>query len=230
MTYLVTGANRGIGLEFTRELLKRGESVVATARDPESAEELQALQNENAERLTLFSLDIADVASIETFVNELGSRAIDVLINNAGILERCGALGEIDYEIIARSFQVNTIGTLRLTEALLPSLRRAEGGATIVNLSSKMGSIAENTSGGSYAYRASKAALNMVTRSLALDLADEGIIAFVVHPGWVQTRMGGPNALIDTETSVTSLLDVIDRADASTSGSFQEWNGNTIAW
>lgn len=230
MTYLVTGANRGIGLEFTRELLKRGESVVATARDPESAEELQALQKENAERLTLFSLDIADVASIEAFVNELGARAINVLINNAGILERCGALGDIDFEVIERSFQVNTIGTLRLTEALLPSLRRAEGGAKIVNLSSKMGSIAENSSGGSYAYRASKAALNMVTRSLALDLADEGIIAFVVHPGWVQTRMGGPNALIDTETSVTSLLDVIDRADASTSGSFQEWNGNTIAW
>ncbi|WP_230467151.1 SDR family oxidoreductase [Lujinxingia vulgaris] len=230
MTYLVTGANRGIGLEFTRELLKRGESVVATARNPESAEDLKTLQNEYGEHLAIFALDIADVASMEDFAKELGDRAIDVLINNAGILERCGALGEIDYEVIERSFQVNTIGTLRLTELLLPALRRAKDGAKIVNLSSKMGSIAENSSGGSYAYRASKAALNMVTRSLALDLADEGIIAFVVHPGWVQTRMGGPNALIDTETSVTSLLDVIDKADASTSGSFQEWNGNTIAW
>ncbi|RVU48059.1 SDR family oxidoreductase [Lujinxingia sediminis] len=230
MTYLVTGANRGIGLEFTRELLERGESVVATARNPERAEELQVLQGEHADRLAIFSLDIADVASIEAFVKELGARAIDVLINNAGILERCGELGEMDFEVIERSFRVNTIGTLRLTEALLPALRRATGDAKIVNLSSKMGSIAENSSGGSYAYRASKAALNMVTRSLALDLADEGIIVFVVHPGWVQTRMGGPNALIDTETSVTSLLDVIDNANASTSGSFKEWNGNTIAW
>jgi len=229
MTYLITGGNRGIGLEFTRELLSRGESVLVTARNPESAAELKALKADHPDRLTIFALDIADVQSIDAFVKALSDQTIDVLINNAGTLERCGALGEIDYEVIARSFEVNTIGTLRLTEALLPALRRASG-AKIVNLSSKMGSIEENTSGGSYAYRASKAALNMVTRSLAHDLAGEDIIAFVVHSGWVQTRMGGPNALIDTETSVSNLLDVIDKADASISGTFQEWNGNTVAW
>src|SRR5690554_2471265 len=229
MTYLITGGNRGIGLEFTRELLSRGESVLVTARNFESAAELKALKADHPDRLTIFALDIADVQSIDAFVKALGDQTIDVLINNAGTLERCGALGEIDYEVIARSFEVNTIGTLRLTEALLPALRHASG-AKIVNLSSKMGSIEENTSGGSYAYRASKAALNMVTRSLAHDLAGEDIIAFVVHSGWVQTRMGGPNALIDTETSVSNLLDVIDKADASISGTFQEWNGNTVVW
>ncbi|RAL24745.1 hypothetical protein DL240_00610 [Lujinxingia litoralis] len=229
MLYIVTGANRGLGLEFTRQLLARGHRVFATARNLEQAEELRTLASSAPDALQLFTLDIADPTSIAAFAKTCADHTIDVLINNAGILERGGTLGALDYEAIERGFQVNTMGTLRLTEALLPALRRSQG-AKIVNLSSKMGSIAENTSGGSYAYRASKAALNMVTRSLALDLAAEGIIAFVVHPGWVLTDMGGPNALIDAQTSISNLLHVIDRAGPETSGTFQEWQGNTIAW
>jgi NAD(P)-dependent dehydrogenase (short-subunit alcohol dehydrogenase family) len=229
MKYLVTGANRGLGLEFTRQLIAREDQVIATCRRPDEAEELNKLARSSVHIEAVLELDVGDAASVAKFAEALDSEAVDVLINNAGRLNRGGSPEGFDYEAIRGDFEVNAIGPLRVVEAALGALRRGEG-KKIVNLTSKMGSIAENSSGGSYAYRMSKAALNIATRSLALDLKPEGFVAFVIHPGWVQTRMGGENALITPETSVSNILARIDEAGADDSGQFLEWNGGRIPW
>ncbi len=223
MNYLVTGANRGIGLEFVRQLVARGESVVATARRPEAADALRALGVE------VLALDVAKPEDLERLRAYYADRSLDVLINNAGAMDYAGALGSLDYDVMARSMEINAFGPLRVVEAVLPALKRA-GSAKVANLTSKMGSISDNSGGDSYAYRMSKAALNMGVRSMAIDLKRHGIIAFVMHPGWVQTDMGGPHALITVETSVSSLLKIIDEATAAESGRFWEWNGQEIGW
>ena len=229
MLYLITGANRGIGLGFVGQLLARGDSVVATARRPDEADELQRLAERHPDRLEIAELDLSRQDTIDEVADRLGNRSLDVLINNGATMKGAGPFEELNDSILFESFEVNTVGPLRVSRALLPNLERAEG-AKIVNITSKMGSVADNTSGGSYAYRISKAALNMATRSMAIDLAPREIIAFVIHPGWVRTRMGGSNALIDTETSVSNMLRIIDGADEETSGTFQEWNGNQVPW
>lgn len=229
MKYLVTGANRGIGLEFTTQLLDRGDAVIATARQPDEADKLQELGDDYGDRLDVVRLDVTDDTTIDDLVDKLSTQTIDVLINNAGTMIGSGSFEELDEQAIIDSIDVNTLGPLRVSRAVLPALERSEQ-PKIVNVTSKMGSIADNESGGSYAYRISKTALNMATRSMAIDLQPRGIVAFVIHPGWVETRMGGPNALIDTETSVEEMLTIIDEADDDTSGTFQEWNGNIVPW
>ncbi len=228
MQYVVTGGNRGIGLEFVDQLTARGDDVVATARNPSDARELQLLADERD--IEIHSLDISEPQSVASFGRQLDGRSVDVLINNAGVLHRGGEPHEgFDFDEIQADFEVNVKGTLRVVEELLDNVA-AEGGGKIVNLTSKMGSIADNGSGGSYAYRVSKAGLNMATKSLALDLEDDDIVAFVVHPGWVQTRMGGDGALITTEESVTNLIGRIDEAGREQSGQFLEWDGGEIPW
>lgn len=229
MQVVITGANRGIGLEFVRQLLERGDSVIATARRPDEASELNRLQSGHSDRLQITRLDVTDQQTIDALADTVGDGVVDVLINNAATMLSAGPLEELDEEALFSSFDVNTVGPLRTSIALLDALERAER-PRIVNITSKMGSVADNTSGGSYAYRISKAALNMATRSMAIDLAPRGIVAFVIHPGWVQTRMGGPNALIDTRTSVHNMLGTIDEADEAISGTFQEWDGGEIRW
>ncbi len=229
MQYVITGANRGIGLEFVEQLLERGDSIIATARKPDEADELQSLSATYGDRLEITTLDVTEADTIDALSNLVDDRSVDVLINNGATMIGAGTIDDLNEDALFKSFDVNTVGPLRVSAALLDSLERSEE-AKIVNITSKMGSIADNGSGGSYAYRISKTALNMATRSMAIDLEPRGIIAFVIHPGWVQTRMGGSSALIDTETSVSNMLDVIDDADASTSGTFQEWNGNVIPW
>jgi NAD(P)-dependent dehydrogenase (short-subunit alcohol dehydrogenase family) len=229
MRYLVTGANRGIGLEFVRTLAGRGDDVVATARRPDEAVDLNALAADSDGRVRVMQLDIADEASVEAFATELGDTPLDVVINNAGRYTRTGSFEALDFDSLYKDFEVNTVGTLRVTQAVLDNVRGGDA-KVICNVTSKMGSIADNGSGGSYAYRISKAALNMGTRSLAMDLKNEGIIAFVVHPGWVETDMGGPNALISTQKSVDGLLDRIDNASLDDTGRFWEWNGNEVSW
>lgn len=229
MIYLITGANRGLGLEFTRQLIARGDRVIATCRDPAQADALRQLVESSNGAASLLPLDITDPQSVAALATSLEDQPLDVLLNIAGRLTRGGTPDAFDYDQIRDDFEVNAIGTLRVVEAALPALRRGAG-KTIVNMSSKMGSIADNQGGGSYAYRMSKAALNIATRSLAIDLKPEGFIAFVMHPGWVQTAMGGPNAHISAETSVTHLLERIDQATAQDSGEFLEWNGGYIPW
>jgi len=226
MRFVVTGANRGIGLEFVKQLTARGEEVDATARDPGDASELHAIARPGV-RLRIHRLEVAEDASVEAFAAELPGGPVDVLINNAGVSGVKG--GEpIDPPDILRVLNVNAVGTLRVTRALLPRLREGKG-KKIVNLTSKLGSIAEAT-GGRYAYRLSKAALNMATKLLAEDLRGEGFRTVAVHPGWVQTRMGSTAAPVPPEQSVRGMLRIIDGLTAEQSGRTLDFQGRDIPW
>jgi NAD(P)-dependent dehydrogenase (short-subunit alcohol dehydrogenase family) len=226
MRFVVTGANRGIGLEFVRQLTGRGEEVDATARDPADAPELHALARPGV-RLRIHRLDIADDASVAAFAEQLPPGPVDVLINNAGVSGVKG--GEpIDPSDILRVFNVNAVGTLRVVRALLPRLREGKG-KRIVDLTSVLGSIAE-ASGGRYAYRLSKTALNMATRLLAEDLRGDGFRTVALHPGWVQTRMGGSAAPVPPEQSVRGMLRLIDGLTAEQSGRTFDFQGREIPW
>jgi len=229
MRYLVTGAGRGIGLELARQLVARGDEVLATARRPREAAGLQDLARAHGDRVIVLPLDVGAPASVAALRGALERERVDVLVNNAGIGGESGRLGELDYDVLRQLFEIDALAPLRVVEAALPALRRGAG-RKIVNVTSKMGSIADNGSGGAYGYRMAKVALNMATRSLARDLAGEGLIAFVIHPGWVKTDMGGPNALITPRQSVEGMLRVIDAAGAAESGRFWEWNGREIPW
>jgi NAD(P)-dependent dehydrogenase (short-subunit alcohol dehydrogenase family) len=226
MRFVVTGANRGIGLEFVKQLTARGEQVDATARDPGDAPELQALVRPGV-RLRVHRLDIADDASVDSFAAELAAGPVDVLINNAGVSGVKG--GElIDPPDILRVVNVNAVGTLRVVRALLPRLREGKG-KKIVNLTSKLGSIAE-ASGGRYAYRLSKVALNMATKLLAEDLRGEGFRTVALHPGWVQTRMGGSAAPVPPEEAIRGMLRIIDGLTAEQSGHTFDFQGREFPW
>jgi NAD(P)-dependent dehydrogenase (short-subunit alcohol dehydrogenase family) len=222
-THVVTGANRGIGLELARQLAQRGEHVIATARRPEAAPQLAELG------VRVETLDVADRASVAAFAASLGSEPVDVLVNNAGIGVGGQAFGQLDYDDLERFFRVNSLGALRVAEALLPNLR-AGGRRIVANMTSKMGSIADNTSGGAHGYRASKAALNALTKSLAVDLAGEGFVCVVLHPGWVQTDMGGGAAPLSVEDSAAGLIEVIDGLKAADNGSFLDYQGSVVPW
>ena len=228
-TILITGTNRGIGLEFTRQCLARGDRVIATCRDIEVADELKQLQGSHG-RLDIRQLDVSSIESMKDFVQQLAGTPIDIFINNAGVYGPTNIkFGEVDAHVWASVFQVNSIAPLILSQLLMPNLRQGED-KKMLYLTSKMGSIDDNSGGGSYIYRSTKTALNSVVKSLAIDLAVEGFSAAVLHPGWVLTDMGGPNALIDTKTSVTGMLQVVDDLDSRNSGSFFNYDGRIIAW
>lgn len=222
--FVVTGANRGIGLEMVRQLLARGDAVEATARVPEAATALMELASD---RLRIHRCDVQSDESVRA----LRIAEVDVLINNAGVMQPFSASGleEMDLRAALETLDVNALGAIRVTRALLPQLRRGKG-RKIVHISSDMGSIGENERGGAYAYRMSKAALNMAARSMALDLRADGIVCVAMHPGWVQTDMGGPRAPTTVEESVTGMLTVIDGLSLAQSGTFLDYRGATHHW
>lgn len=220
---VITGANRGIGLEYARRYAERGDRVIATCRDVAGATELNALD------VRVEPLDVVSAAAVANFADSLGDAPIDMLINNAGVGVRSRPLGELDFEEVEAFFRTNALAPLRLGETLLPNLRRAET-RRIINMTSRMGSISDNSSGGSYAYRASKAALNMFNRSLSIDLADEGFTCVVLHPGWVQTDMGGGAAPTSVGDSVAGLMQVIDNLTRQDSGRFFDFTGQEVPW
>ena len=223
-TVLITGANRGLGLEFARQYADAGWRVIGTARKPEKAKELADLG------VRLMQLDVADAASVAKLAADLDDQPIDLLINNAGMANRDGMSFEtLSFEGIERVLQVNTIGPMRVTRALLPHLRLGKG-KQIVHITSGLGSIEENTEGGFYGYRESKAALNMFNRSLAVNLKEEGFTCVVMSPGWVRTDMGGPQAKLSPEESITGMKKVIDGLSAEDTGTFQSWDGTIRAW
>jgi NAD(P)-dependent dehydrogenase (short-subunit alcohol dehydrogenase family) len=222
-TVLVTGANRGIGLEYARQLSARGYTVIGTARNPAGADELDVL----ADRVE--QLDVTDPASVAALAARLEGVPIDSLINNAGIFERDDVtIDSVDYDMMERTFAVNTLGPLRVTQALLPNLRAGKG-KTIVSMSSGLGSI-EKSNGRWYAYRASKSALNQVNKIWSVELGPEGFVCTVLHPGWVQTDMGGPNATYTPEESVAGLVDVIEGLGPDDNGRFYDFKGESIPW
>jgi NAD(P)-dependent dehydrogenase (short-subunit alcohol dehydrogenase family) len=226
MRFVVTGANRGIGLEFVKQLTARGEEVDAAARDPNDAADLRALVRPGV-RLRIHRLDVVDDASVHAFAEALPAGPVDVLVNNAGVSGVKG--GEpIDPEDILRVFDVNAVGTLRVVRAVLPRLRAGKT-RKIVNLTSLLGSIAD-ASGGRYAYRLSKAALNMATRLLAEDLRGEGFLTVALHPGWVQTRMGGSAAPVPPEQSIRGMLRIVDGLNAEQSGRVFDFQGRELPW
>jgi NAD(P)-dependent dehydrogenase (short-subunit alcohol dehydrogenase family) len=228
MKIVITGTNRGIGLELTRQYLSRGDWVHAAVRAPASAGELTTLAEASGGRLQLTACDVADNASVRAFAAAVAG-PVDVLINNAGIRSHPDSLEQLDLDNATRTLQVNALGTLRVTGALLPLLRRAPG-AKIVNISSELGSIAGNTSGSSYGYRMSKAALNMASRSLAIDLKAEGIVAVALSPGWVRTDMGGPEAPTTVAESAAGIIRVVDQLTLEDSGGFFDFRGGRMAW
>jgi NAD(P)-dependent dehydrogenase (short-subunit alcohol dehydrogenase family) len=223
MTALVTGANRGIGLELVKQLKAQGHDVIGTARKPEEAVELQALD------ARVLQLDVTDSASVEAMAGALEGQPIDLLINNAGIGgHRADSFDDTDFDQIGLTFEVNSIGPMRVTQALLPNVLASQR-KLVIQMSSIMGSIEENR-GGYYGYRASKTALNMLNKSLALELADRGVTAVVLHPGWVKTRMGGAGAMITTDVSVQGLLRVIAGLKPTDTGRFFDYQGNELPW
>ncbi|OXS00819.1 SDR family oxidoreductase [Shewanella algae] len=225
---LITGANRGIGLALTQVYLAAGWDVLACCRDPETADELLDRVNE-FQGLEVFALDVTDYEAVADLAAELEGRGLDLLLNNAGYYGPKGLLlGQLPVDEWRTVFEVNSIAPCKLAEAFLPHLIQAKG--IIANISSKVGSMADNQSGGGYLYRSSKAALNSITKSLALDLADVGVKAVALHPGWVQTSMGGPNALIDVDTSAAGMKQLLDNLSQAQSGGFYDYCGNSIPW
>ncbi|ABL99805.1 SDR family oxidoreductase [Shewanella amazonensis] len=225
---VITGANRGIGLALTQLYLDADCDVAACCRHPEEANALHALMDKH-EGLELFELDVSSSDAIASLGEALKGRPIHRLINNAGYYGPKGvSLGNSPEDEWQAMFSINCIGPLKLVESLTEGLCQGQG--IIANLSSKMGSMADNSSGGAYLYRSVKAAQNAVTKSLAIDLAPYGVKAVALHPGWVKTAMGGPNALIDTQTSAAGLYRVIEGLTSAQSGGFFDYQGNIIPW
>jgi NAD(P)-dependent dehydrogenase (short-subunit alcohol dehydrogenase family) len=227
---LITGANRGLGLEFARQYLADGWRVYAACRDPNTASELRRLAEPNDKNLQIMTLDVTNPANVKAAVSELDGRAIDLLLNNAGVMGARGqTVGNLDYDTWAKVLEANTMGPMRVAEAFVDHVARSDR-KLIVTLTSGMGSLADNTSGGSIAYRSSKAAVNMVMRSLAIDLTPRGITCVVVNPGWVPTDMGGPHARISPAESVTKLRRLIDTLGPAQSGKFFNYDGREYPW
>ena len=230
-TYLVTGANRGIGLEFARQLAARGDHVIATTRDPEKAGELELLGERGNVRVMM--LDASDAESIDRLSHALEARPIDVLINNAGVSSETRTLGAVSFEALEKVFRVNAHAPLMVTQKLMENLRAGRR-KTIVHISSQLASITNNLApgggGSSYGYRGSKAALNMMNACLANELRGEGMISVVLHPGWVQTDMGGANAHLTPSESVTQMIGVIDALGPLDSGRFLNFDGKALPW
>lgn len=222
-TVLITGANRGIGLEFARQYANDGWEVIATCRDPGHAAELKALN------VDVRALDVADFGAIAALGTKLSGRGIDVLINNAGIYGGEQSFGSVDPDGWVQALRVNAMAPLKMAEAFAQHLQAGQR-RVIASITSRMGSIDDNTSGGAYAYRSTKAALNAVNKSLSVDLRPRGIICIVLHPGWVKTAMGGAGALITAQQSVSGMRRIIDGATASHSGRFFNYDGQEIPW
>lgn len=227
-TVLISGANRGLGLEFARQHLAAGDKVVAGARDPGRAEELRALPGQD--RLEIHALDVADEASVEAFRSAVGGQPIDLLIANAGVWggDRQDRLGALDYEAWMNTFAVNALGPVRLAEAFVDNVARGRD-RKMVAITSRMGSTADS-SGGALIYRSSKAALNNAWRNIALELKGRKIACFAVHPGWVQTDIGGARAPLTPEQAVSALRARIDQWSMADSGRFLSWDGGELPW
>ena len=222
-TVLITGANRGLGLEFARQYREAGWQVIGTARNPGDAQELAALG------VRVMQLDVVSQDSVDALAAALGDAPIDLLINNAGIFPRVGKISEIDFDAYNRTLAVNTVGPVRVTRALLPNLR--QGSLKIIaGLSSNLGSIAENERGNFYGYRESKAALNMFTKTLAAELGPEGFTCVVLTPGWVQTDMGGPSAPLKPRESIAGMKAVLDKLTPADNGTFWSYDGSQMPW
>ncbi len=238
---LITGANRGIGLDLTQRYAGRDSvtHVFATCRNPDKAAELQVVAAQHPGRVHVIALDVTDSASIETAVNAVSAQvdALDMLINNAGVLPggvenrepNIGALGALEAEAMLHVFHVNSIAPVLVTQACTGLLRRGQN-ARVINVSSDAGSITNREKGCDYSYPASKAALNMMTRCLAGEFRADAVIVISIHPGFIQTDMGGSRARLTLDEAMPSFVAVVDGLTMADSGRFLNWDGKEIAW
>jgi len=237
-TVLITGANRGLGLEFVRQFARDGWRVIACARRPAEAAELGALAVASTGRVTVHELDVGDHGQIESLARQLAGTPIDVLVNNAGVMGRetfaekglaTQKFGSTDYDDWLRTLRINVLGPMKMAEALVDNVAASEQ-KKIVTLTSIVGSVGHSSFGGLYAYRSSKSAANAVMKAMSVDLRKRGIIALPMHPGWVRTAIGGPGGELDVTTSVTGLREVIARLTPGDSGRFLQWDGRELPW
>ncbi len=225
-TIVITGANRGIGLGLVRCFAAAGHHVVAACRQPDKAEALRLVPG----AVELMQLDVAAATSSAAFARQIGTRTIDVLINNAGVMGgNKQGFANMDYDAWLRTFEINTLGPFRLTSLLLPNLKQSKH-ARVVTISSQMGAFGLDMGFGTYAYRSSKSAVSKVMQVLALELKADNIIVCPVHPGWVQTDMGGANAQIPVEQSAGGLFKLISTLTLAQSGRFWTWDGREHIW
>ena len=225
---MITSANRGLGLEFARQYAVDGWRIFAACRNPDAADDLHELTRIGA--VSVFPMDVTDLSSVRRAAASLNGEPIDVLLNSAGIIGKPGQrTGHIDYESWEQVLNVNTLGPLRVTEAFVEHVARSER-KLIVTITSGLGSLTDNTSGGSIPYRSSKAAVNMAMRSAAIDLAPRGIACVLVNPGWVKTEMGGPGAPLTPSESVAALKSLIATFGLAHSGKFFHYDGREYAW
>ena len=226
-TVLITGANRGLGLEFARQYVADGWDVFASCRMPTTARELQALASGG--KLKVVPMDVTEAASVRNAAKLVGG-PLDLLINNAGTAGTSGqTTGNVDYDNWLRVLEVNTLGAVRVLEAFADLIARSER-RLVVTITSGMGSLADNTSGGSIAYRTSKAAVNMAMRSAAADLAARGITCVVINPGWVRTDMGGASAPLTPKQSIAGMRRLIAGLGPADSGKFFNYDGREHPW
>lgn len=220
-TILITGANRGMGLEFARQYAAAGWRVLGTVRDPMAGRALSEAGGE------VYVCDVADPAQVARLKASLAGVDLDVLLLNAGIYGESQEFGGVDPAAFMKVMAVNALAPLKLAEAFAGQMA---GRKVIAAVSSKMGAMSDNTSGGSYAYRASKAALNMVMKGLAVDLAGRGILTVALSPGWVRTDMGGPNAPLDAAEAVAGMRKVVDGLRSEDSGALIHYDGTLLTW
>jgi NAD(P)-dependent dehydrogenase (short-subunit alcohol dehydrogenase family) len=233
---LVTGGSRGIGLEFARQYLEKGFRVFAASRHPEDSRPLQRLKEEHGEGLIVLQADVGHEESRRGLVKALSAETerLDMVINSAGVLsgneEFCLPFGDLRQEDLCKTLLINSVGPLMIVEGILPFLR---GGMNpvVVNISSDNGSISRRTQAGKYGYCASKAALNMITKILSVELKDHGILVVALHPGWVKTSMTrNENAPLEPSESIGGMVHVIESLSMEDSGRFLDWKGNEIPW
>lgn len=229
-TILITGANRGIGLEMATQFARAEWRVYGCCREPAKASALKALAQEFDGGVSIHGLDVGVASQRQSLARELSDRPIDILLNNAGVYgQRDASFGNTDERSWLETFATNTIAPMKLAEALLENVARSRR-KIIASISSQMGSIADNSSGSHYVYRSSKAALNAVMKSMAVDLKGRGITAVILHPGWVQTDMGGPNALSSVAQSVSGMRAILERLTPKDSGKFFDVDGSVLPW
>ncbi len=230
MNILITGANRGIGLEMVKYATQQGWRVFACCRNPHSAENLFNIAKSSSGQVSVHIADMLELSTLQALSYELRNDAIDILINNAGIYgSDKNTFGIVDVDSWQQAFQVNTIAPLKLAEVFFEQLLMGKR-KLLVCMSSKMGSMADNGYGSCYIYRSSKAALNSVVKSLSIDLKNKGIISVALHPGWVKTAMGGVNAEITTHECVEKIFNHLSPLTISDSGRFIDIDGSDIPW
>lgn len=229
-TAVITGTNRGIGLELARQYAAEGWRVYAACRRPETAESLNRLAADSGGRVSVHPLDVTNAAQVRGLAAVIADDPVDLLLNNAGSYGPDAVrFGNTDETGWIENFRTNVIGPMKMMEALADNVA-ASRLRLIASLSSKMGSMADNGSGGAYIYRSGKAALNAVMKSAAIDLAPRGITAVVLHPGWVRTDMGGPHGEIDAQTSARRMRELLSRVGPEDAGSFFDIDGSIIPW